>query len=928
MSMSVLSILQCLMAFLTYLFMTVIVPSAVFGRRFRHLDINQRFMAYFTIGNFYMINIVFVLQLLRISNRITLILATLIPAVIMYSHNNRISLRKKAVDMWDEFNHLIMGHLGIKTALGKVGSVVSKKLVYLLKKFREIFIDNFIQWILLAVITVFFLKIFGTNMVTNFGYTASDVPVHNYWINYLNQNEIFVAGIYPFGFHCVIYYLHEVFGLDTYVLLRVFCVVQTFFIHLMILSLLKYCCKTKYTPYIGMAIYVIANIFGINTYHRFYATLPQEFGMLFIYPSAYFAFAFFNERKKEIKLETDLYGNSKEQRRRRKQKLPYRLKVKECFSTWFLAGFAMSFSMTLAVHFYGTMVAGLFCVGIAAGFLFRFIRKKYFYRVICTFMISVFVAVLPMGIAFAQGTPLQGSLGWGMNVLTGASDDDDEDEKDKEDKEGQTVNRSEEGQTVSVSSVQVEDVQTPQGNTGNEPVSTEAVNASSDGVQVSAEAINVSSDSVQVSTEAVDASSNSVQVSDDSAQTSYGGIGIEETEEEDEEKDEFKLKAVVNTYDDNGIIAPVCGVQRFYDTDELQYKRSISFYVDLYKKSPERFVDKIEYVIKLTCRKIIMATGEYVFPEFAQRQIVLFYIIAIIMFVVGILLFVFKHYDYGAIIVSITVFMLCMALLLAAGKIGLPTLMDASRCSIYYSYMLPLLMALVADVIIYTLFGWLKWKWVKWIMHFVSLVCFVAVVGFIVENNMVKEPYYPVCFESNEAVTCLTNIIKEEKDYTWTICSANDETQMGYDHGYHYEIIEFLRRMECMGGNAMLTIPTEAVYFFIEKVPIDYPDSYEDSGQKISREGALNYLPAGGGLAPYQKRARWIVMSRMYYWAEEFNRMYPNEMKVYFETEDFVCYKVTQNTYRLYNFAIDYGYNTDIYEFSGREAEISNDDAE
>lgn len=32
---------------------------------------------------------------------------------------------------------------------------------------------------------------------------------------------------------------------------------------------------------------------------------------------------------------------------------------------------------------------------------------------------SVFLAVLPMGIAFATGTPLQGSLGWGLSVING-----------------------------------------------------------------------------------------------------------------------------------------------------------------------------------------------------------------------------------------------------------------------------------------------------------------------------------------------------------------------------------------------------------------------------------------------------------------------------------------------------------------------------
>ena len=42
---------------------------------------------------------------------------------------------------------------------------------------------------------------------------------------------------------------------------------------------------------------------------------------------------------------------------------------------------------------------------------------------------------------------------------------------------------------------------------------------------------------------------------------------------------------------------------------------------------------------------------------------------------------------------------------------------------------------------------------------------------------------------------------------------------------------------------------------------------------------------------------------------QKFQELYPNEMKVYYENDRFVCYYIEQNVYRLYNFAIDYGYN-------------------
>lgn len=46
--------------------------------------------------------------------------------------------------------------------------------------------------------------------------------------------------------------------------------------------------------------------------------------------------------------------------------------------------------------------------------------------------------------------------------------------------------------------------------------------------------------------------------------------------------------------------------------------------------------------------------------------------------------------------------------------------------------------------------------------------------------------------------------------------------------------------MEGDAVNGNLTLPTDRVYFFIEKIPLDYTVAYEGSGQLISEEGAKN----------------------------------------------------------------------------------------
>ena len=132
---------------------------------------------------------------------------------------------------------------------------------------------------------------------------------------------------------------------------------------------------------------------------------------------------------------------------------------------------------------------------------------------------------------------------------------------------------------------------------------------------------------------------------------------------------------------------------------------------------------------------------------------------------------------------------------------------------------------------------------------------------------------------------------------------------MGLDHGWHYDTITFLRKQEKLQADTSIIIPTRKVYFFIEKIPLDYSVSYAKSGQSISQKGASQGLPNSGGIGMYQGEGRWILMSRMYYWAQAFMERYPNDMKVYYESENFICYEIQQNMYHQYNFAIDYGYN-------------------
>ncbi len=835
MSMTTLTLCQLAGMSCAYLSVTVGLPAFVFGRKLCRHRAPERFLLYFMTGNFFIMNLVFLLQLLKISHPVTLILGTVLPAIIIRIKVNHIPVKEKFQNFTTSLRRLAGGQMGIRTGIYKIGGMVRGLLCRFCRWAGFYLSHHFFDCTLIALLLAWLWYIYGTNLLEYYGYKASDLLVHNYWINALSDNDIFVAGVYPHGFHCVIYYLHAVFGIETFVLLRIFAFVQNVMLHLMLLSVLRLCCRSRYSAYAGTFAFAVGTYFKSHTYSRYYATLPQEFGIIFILPAIYFGFAFFEERRKELKAETvneagregetetgrtgQEKGKGKEARKqaRKEKREAKRRKKKErdIFSpaSLALAGFCMSFSMTLAVHFYGTMVAGIFCAAMACGYFFLFLRKKYFWKVVSTVTVSVVIAVMPMLIAFLGGTPLQGSLGWGMNIIFGGKG----------------------------SAQQQQEVQTPEpAGTGNELLPGEGLTE---------------------------------------GELPEGNSSAAWTAETIPSQDSYAEQAVPS--------APPPSLREKWGN----------------------FWEKVTRAWRAMENRL----QNYVFSLPFQNGVHWIMISFLGLIGMGGFYILTRQVCYGAMLVSTGLSMLFMCVMLSASTFGLPSLMDGNRGSIYFAYTCPVALAFALDAVLYLPFSPLRgkaWKVGRVILNGLSLICVAGFLYYTVTAGCLKEPRHTGAQEMNETVVCLTNIIKNEKDFTWTIVSANDELRMGWDHGYHYETITFLQEMEMAPTDTLIRIPTQVVYFFIEKIPVDYNVSYAGSGQAISEEGASYMLPRGSGINVYQGMNRWIVMSRMYYWAERFRQLCPNEMDIYMETDNFICYRLEQDPNRLYNFALDYGYNT------------------
>ncbi len=774
MSMNTLTIIQILEVLAAYTLIVLLLPWLALRNVFRKFTISERIMGYFLAGNFYVIYLVFLMEFLHISGRVTLTAGTVTPFLIILYRKYRGRIPEIIEKFLLKVRYILHGVLGWKTLL--FGRKEEKKRSYHrqdVKRWINYVPDLFLTALLIAGVCY----VYGRNAVTVYGYKASDMPVHTYWVNLMDENHIFGAGVYPHGYHCIIYYLHKVFGFPTYVVMRVFGFVQTIFVHLALLVPLRALCKNRYTPYIGTAVYLMGNFFSAQTYSRYASTLPQEFGMLFIFPTAYFAIAFFQKYAAVLKAETE--EEKKEDTR---------------ITKWYLLGLIISFSLTLTVHFYNTMIAGVLCVGIAIGYFFRCLRWKYLKQLIIAALLSVLLAVAPMAIGVAMGNPLQGSLYWGMNVIKGTAND-----------------------------------------SGNLSTKKKVVK---------------------------DKNGNEVTV--------VGDV-------DDETIEKIKNGTIMTEGDGKTPVKP---------EPEKTFKQKVK--------------EKIQAVFN--------QTQSFVFDGNKKMTMLLTSGVAASV-LLGLLCVLFRRPDQAGAVWSIGAYTGLMFLMQSMGVLGLPALMDPARNSIFFAYSVGVLLAVDADTVLYLTLGWFKKTWA---MNLAALALLLMTGNYIWKHQLYKEPVKTNAFEMNENITCLTNIIKSNEKNAWTICSANDEKQMVYGNGYHYETITFLKEMKDIQKNPMVKIPTNTVYFFIEKKPLNYAQTVNSNdwkNVKISKKYAREELDYSTGLTPYMGVNRAVTMSHMYYWAQKFMELYPNVMNVYYETDQFVCYRVSQNGYNFYNFAIDYGYN-------------------
>lgn len=263
----------------------------------------------------------------------------------------------------------------------------------------------------------------------------------------------------------------------------------------------------------------------------------------------------------------------------------------------------------------------------------------------------------------------------------------------------------------------------------------------------------------------------------------------------------------------------------------------------------------------------------------------------------------------------IWLFLLALIIMYCSKTLEIPRIMEPERIAMFIGYVSPVIMVFPFELLYLLLPGNSK---------IVANLCpLAASIGLFVASfffGLSPTQTYFYMEHSLAAQACLI-IDREFPNNTWTVVSPVEELTLVNGSGHHYELWEFVTNMERYQEDAEVEIPTEYVFFILEKKPLEYnqyrvdgldyefePLDFTDAEGVVSAEmlgiNENDYMGYYGSL-----EARRMLEAKLAAWLEEYSKAFPDQIEVFLEDDDIVVYKFTQDLALPNNFAIDYGYN-------------------
>ena len=170
MSMSALNVIQFIELFIGYIGFTVVLPALVFYRKVKGFPAPERFLIYFTVGNFYVINMVQVLELLHISYRATLFIFTFVPAVLLIVRSYNIPVIAYIKKVAGEVGNYVQREIGFKTFIRHRWQEIKVFLRVVFRNIGRLVKENYAVLPFVVIFTALVWGVCGSGILNNWGY--------------------------------------------------------------------------------------------------------------------------------------------------------------------------------------------------------------------------------------------------------------------------------------------------------------------------------------------------------------------------------------------------------------------------------------------------------------------------------------------------------------------------------------------------------------------------------------------------------------------------------------------------------------------------------------------------------------------------------------------------------------------------------------
>lgn len=334
------------------------------------------------------------------------VIAILFYGPIVYTIVKAIAQKENLVQ---NFKRVTTGTYGVKNLIWRLFAAIRDNIRKFNKKLRMLLDGNKVDALVLLVLIVFGVIYFSYGAFQDYSYGFGDMYPHNSWIYGLKQGQIFSAGVYPEGMHCVIYAMSTLFNIRIYSCLMFFAGIHSAMFLFAAYFMLREIFAWKSTPLFVLGLFLtldmtcIDEIYGMS---RLQWTIPQETSLFTVFLCAAYLIRFAKAPAIE----------------KPKEKTKFRF-VKQIVKDENLLLFTLSLAVSIVVHFYCTIMAFFLCVAFVPVLIGKLFNPKRLLPLIVAVLLGTFVAIIPMAGALASGIPFQGSIGWAMNVMDGTDEE-------------------------------------------------------------------------------------------------------------------------------------------------------------------------------------------------------------------------------------------------------------------------------------------------------------------------------------------------------------------------------------------------------------------------------------------------------------------------------------------------------------------------